>query len=137
MTDKTEKKQGRYKKGQSGNLNGRPKGSLNQTTLACMELLSGEAEAITRKAVNMALKGDITALRLCLERLVPQKKERPISINLPAIEKDADLPTFTGALLEAVTRGEITITEAQGLLALATPHAKGLALGKDPFDLFG
>jgi len=31
--------------------------------------LEGEAEALTRKAVELALEGDVTALRLCLDRI--------------------------------------------------------------------
>lgn len=135
MSDNTEKKQGtKFQKGQSGNPKGRPKGSLNKTTLACQELLDGEAEAITRTAVEMAKAGETTALRLCMERLVPPRKERVVCVDLPAIDKDADFPKFTGALLDAVASGEITISEAQGLLELATNHRKGLAFGKSLFD---
>ena len=39
-------------------------------------MLDGEAETLTRKAIDKALKGDSEALRLCLERLVPPRKER-------------------------------------------------------------
>jgi hypothetical protein len=124
----TKKQQQGFKKGQSGNPAGRPKGSLNQTTLACQELLSGQGEALTKKAFELALQGDITALRLCLERIIPQRKEAPVSVNLPLITKRKDFPAFTAALLEAVTNGEINISEAQGLLALAKKHQKGLAL---------
>jgi len=117
MTEKTDEKQiGRFKKGQSGNPAGRPKGSLNQTTLACQELLEGEAEAITRKAVEKALAGDLTAIRLCLERIIPPRKERPIFIDLPKMAKDTDMRQFTEALLEAVKNGNLTINEAQGII---------------------
>jgi len=134
MSDNTEKKEEtRFKKGQSGNPNGRPRGALNRTTLACQELLNGEAEAITRKAVKMALQGDLTAIKLCMERIIPPRKENPVNVDLPTIKKDADLPKFTTALLKAVTSGEITISEAQGLLTLATSHEK--ALQKKPFDI--
>ena len=40
-------------------------------------LLDGEAEAITRVAVDKAKEGDTTALRLCLERILPPRKDRP------------------------------------------------------------
>jgi hypothetical protein len=137
MSDNTEKKQGsRFTKGESGNPNGRPKGSLNSATLACQELLDGEAANLTRKAIDMALEGNILALKICLERIVPQKKERHISMTLPAIEKDADLPLFIGALIEAVTTGQITIIEAQSLQTLAMAHRQCLHFGQpDPFAL--
>ena len=50
----------------------RPKGARNRATLAAETLLDGEAEALTRKAVELALAGDTTALRLCLERVLPR-----------------------------------------------------------------
>src|SRR6516225_9807088 len=55
-----------FEKGRSGNPAGRPRGSRNRSTLAAQLLLQGEAEALTRKAVELALGGDPTALRLCL-----------------------------------------------------------------------
>jgi len=123
MSENTEKKQNtKYQKGQSGNPAGRPKGSLNQTTLACQELLDGEAESITRKAVEIALEGDLTAIRLCLERIIPPRKERPICIDLPKMARDTDMRQFTGAILEAVKNGTITINEAQGIIDIARVH---------------
>ena len=41
---------------------------------------------MTRKAIELALAGDIAALRLCLERLIPPRKDRPIHLILPPIE---------------------------------------------------
>jgi hypothetical protein len=64
------KQRGRpFKPGQSGNPLGRPKGVRNRATVAAEALLEGEAEALTRKAIELALAGDPTALRLCLERI--------------------------------------------------------------------
>jgi hypothetical protein len=80
MLEKTDTKQGtRFRKGQSGNPSGRPRGARNKTTLAVEALLDGEAEALTRKAIERALEGDTTALRLCLDRLLPPRKGRPVS----------------------------------------------------------
>jgi len=124
MTDNTEKNRKAVSKRAVWKSGRAAKGSLNKTTRACQEMLNGEAEAITRKAVDKALKGDMTAIKLCLERLLPQRKEAPVNVNLPAINKDSDLPKFTAALIEAVTTGEITISEAQGLLTLAISHQK-------------
>jgi hypothetical protein len=135
MAENTGNKQGnRFKKGQSGNPNGRPKGSLNRATLACQELLQGEAEAITRKAIDMALQGDMMAIKLCMERIIASRREPLINVKLPKIEKQADLPIFTAALLAAVTCGELSIAEAQSLQALAKERWRHLSAGKDPLD---
>jgi Family of unknown function (DUF5681) len=75
-----------FQKGQSGNLAGRPPGSRNRTTLAAESLLEGEAQALTRTAIKLALAGDTTALRLCLERIVPQRKSRAVSFEAPRID---------------------------------------------------
>ena len=40
------------------------------------ELLDGEAEALTRKAIDKALEGDMAALRMCLDRLLPPRRNR-------------------------------------------------------------
>ena len=63
-----------FEQGRSGNPAGRRTGSRNKATLAAAALLQGEAEALTRKAVELALVGDPTALRLCLERILPAHK---------------------------------------------------------------
>jgi hypothetical protein len=53
-------------------------------------LLDGEAEAIVRKAVEKAKEGDTTALRMCLERIVPPRKDRPVGFTFPPIKTAAD-----------------------------------------------
>src|SRR5689334_3084270 len=71
------KQGGRFSKGQSGNPRGKPKGARHRSTLAAEALLDGEAEALTRKAIEMALAGESTALRLCLNRILSPRRERP------------------------------------------------------------
>jgi hypothetical protein len=89
----------KFKPGQSGNPGGRPKGSLNKATLAAQALLEGEAEALTRKVVELAKSGNPMALRLCLERLLPLRKDRPITFALPLLEGAEDLPQALKAIL--------------------------------------
>ena len=69
---------------------GRPKGARNRTTQAVLALLEGEAEALSRKAVEMALAGDSVALRLCLDRLAPPRKDSPVQFPLPRMKSARD-----------------------------------------------
>ena len=84
-------------------------------TKAAEALLDGEAEALTRKAVEMALGGDVTALRLCLERILTPRRERTVEIDLSSLEEATDLPGAIGALLRAVGEGSLTPGEAEKL----------------------
>jgi hypothetical protein len=69
---------------------------INVRPELCHEaLLDGEAEALTRKAMQLALAGDITALRLCLDRIRPPRKDRPLSLMRPIAN------AASGALLGA------------------------------------
>src|SRR3984957_8596577 len=99
--DNTAKKQRRgrpFSKGASGNPGGRPAGARNKALLAMEALLDGEAEAITRVAVDKAKEGDPTALRLCLERILPPRKDRPVSFSLPQLGTVTDAPAGTAAI---------------------------------------
>ena len=77
---------GRFAEGNPG----RPRGARHKATQAALALLDGEAEALTRRAVELALEGDTTALRLCLERIAPPRKDAPIQFDLPPMETAAD-----------------------------------------------
>jgi len=101
---------------------GKPKGARSRATLAAEALLDGEAEKLTRTAIDKALEGDSVALRLCLERLVPPRKDSPITIELPPITTAGDVVSASAAVLSAVGAGEISPDEAGRVMALLTAH---------------
>lgn len=110
-------------------LGGRTKGSRHKTTLAIEALLEGEAEGLTRKAIEMALEGDTIALRLCLDRLSPARKDAPISIELPPVKSAEDTVAASTAVLAAVSAGDITPDEAGRVMALLTAHRSIIEIG--------
>lgn len=120
------KQDGRFKPGQSGNPAGKPKGARHKATLAAEALLDGEAERLTRKAVEVAMTGDVTALRLCLERIVPPRRDRPVLFKLPPLTTAADAPKALAAVTAAVAAGDLTPTEAGDLSALVERFVKVL-----------
>lgn len=110
------KQRGRpFPKGVSGNPAGKPKGVRNRATLAAEALLDGEAEALTRKAVELALAGDGLALRLCLDRILPPRKDRPVTFALPPLVVAADAAQAMAAIAAAVAAGRLTPSEAAEL----------------------
>jgi Family of unknown function (DUF5681) len=99
---------GQFVKGQSGNPAGKPQGCRNHATRTAEALLDGEAEALTRKAVTLALGGDALALRLCLDRVIAPRRDRPVQFALPPITDVADVAKAMAAITAAVAEGAIT-----------------------------
>src|SRR5258708_2092551 len=128
VAEKTARKQrGRpFRKGLSGNPRGRPLGARNRATIAMEALLDGEAEAITRKAVEKAKEGDTTALRLCLERILPPRKDRPIALLMPKLSTVADAAALMAAITSAVAIGDVTTSEAAELAKLIDTYVRAV-----------
>ena len=132
---------GRFPPKSSGNPAGRPKGSRNKTTLAAQALLDGEAEALTRKAIELAMSGDPVALRLCLERILPRREDRLVELSLAKPETTAEVASGLATVIHAVGAGMLTpsegekiarILETQGrLLEKAKP---GQRMGRGPVE---
>jgi Family of unknown function (DUF5681) len=132
-----------FKKGQSGNPGGRRYGSRNRATLAAAALLDGEAETLTRKAVELALEGDPMAMRLCIERILPPCRERPVRFALPSIESAADVSAAMNAVTSALAKGTITPGEAERIAMVVESFARAIATTKrrevavDPLQILG
>jgi hypothetical protein len=111
----TGKKTMQWQKGQSGNPAGRPRGSRNKTTVLMQNLLEDEAEAIARKAIEMAKGGDMAAIRVCMERLAPARRGAAISCELPPVETSGGAVAAMAAIIAAVAVGDVTPAEAASL----------------------
>lgn len=117
MTKRTDK--GQFAKGHSGNESGKPKGARNKATMAALELLNGESEALSRKAIEMALAGDTAALRLCLDRIAPPIKERPIPrLNLINLNEGMGVLEAYGNIATKLAEGELLPSEAKALCSV-------------------
>ena len=117
---------GRFQKGMSGNPSGKPKGVRARVTQLAEKLLEDDRDAIVRAVIAAAKGGDPTAMRLCVERLIPARKGRPVVFDLPAIETAADVANALGAIAGAMAAGELTPDEAGLLLVSWKPNAAQL-----------
>jgi hypothetical protein len=60
----------------------------------------------------MALAGDTVALKICIDRIYPARKDRPVMFALPPITSARDAADIAAAVAEAVAAGHITPSEA-------------------------
>ena len=115
-----------FKPGQSGNPNGRPKGALNKASQAIRALMEGEAEELGRVAIHKALEGDMTALRLCMERMLPAAKDTHIQFELPVMSNASEAAVAAQAVLKAVSEGEVTPLEGATVMGLVESYRRTL-----------
>lgn len=105
---------------------GRPKGARHKVTLAVEAMLEGQKEALTQAAIDKALEGDVTALRICLDRIAPARKDAPVSFELPDIKTAADAADAARSILAAVAEGEITPLEAATVMGVIEQFRRAL-----------
>lgn len=111
-----------FKAGQSGNPNGRPKGSINNKT-RWVKLLESHADELVEQAIELAKSGDANTLRFCLERIMPRAKDNPINLNLPQVlDQPTALLEIGNTILKDVAKQEITPDQAKSLMSVLTAY---------------
>jgi hypothetical protein len=116
----------RFRKGESGNPRGRAKGSRHKATLAALALLEGDLEAITQVCIDKAKDGDLMAVKLILDKLLPNRRERSINLKVPRVKGAQDIPQALEAVMQAVAAGDLTPGEGQALTTMLEAYRKGL-----------
>lgn len=130
MPDKTEEKQGKFRKGRSGNPLGRPRGVKNKATLLAEKLLENEAEEICRQAIELAKKGNIQAIKIVLDRILPPKKEIPINIDLPMLKASSDILGALNQITMAICCGKISPSDGETLTRIIEKQGKTIELNE-------
>lgn len=118
----------KFKRGRSGNPSGRPKGSKNKSTLLAEKIIENDLEAVCKKAVSEAKKGNIQAIKIILERVLPPKKDRPINIAIPDIKTSADILESINSLTQAVANGEITPSEGEAFARILDSNTRAFEI---------
>jgi Family of unknown function (DUF5681) len=125
------KQRGRpFPEGKSGNPKGRPIGSRNAATLIAEQLLDGEAEKIIRMVIKKAKQGDVTCLRLCLDRLVPPRRDRPVNFKIPLLNSAEDATKAMAAISASIASGELTPSEAAELSSLIANYVNAVEVAE-------
>jgi len=86
------------KKGVVLNPKGRPKGSVNKFTALSRELMSTKGPEIVKEVIDMALEGDRTCLKMCMDRILPTTK----AVELRSQEGKGNVIINVGGLTEKI-----------------------------------
>lgn len=128
MSENTGKMQvsGKFQKGQSGNPNGKPKGTKNKATIAAEQLLQGDLNNICRRLIEEALVGNVQAIKLVLDRVLPSNKDRFIDIKLPKLKTSEDAVKAISTIIDAVGDGSITPNEGEAMSRVVNAFLKAI-----------
>jgi len=110
--EKTRSKQGQWLPGSSGNPAGRPAGSGHVARLRAE--LAQELPTIIQSLIEQAKAGDIQAIRIILDRVIPPLKavDLPVSLELPA----GGLSDQGRAIIASAASGELSPADASQLV---------------------
>jgi len=125
----------KFKRGQSGNPKGKPKGARNKSTLAAEKLLEGSLDRICQRIEEEALNGNMQAAKMILDRFLPVRKDRSIKIDFPQINSLEDVLNAIGSIVNAVGSGEISPSEGESLSRTLDMYSKAFETHQLEFRL--
>lgn len=117
---------GRWSKGQSGNPAGRPKGARHVALLALDAIGSEGAADVMRAVVEAAKGGDMRAAEILLRRLWPERKGRPVPLDMPAANDVQGVAAAVGAVTQAVAAGDLSPEEGQAVAAILETQRRAI-----------
>jgi hypothetical protein len=95
---------------------GRPTGSRNKAHSPGQDLLDRFTHHLVSKCIDLAMKGDRSAMRVCMERISPARRDAPIRLSLPSIRTIQDLDKAAEKVTQAIRRGRITPSAGEKLM---------------------
>lgn len=129
-----------FKSGESGNPNGRPKGTGHRQRLF-NATVKPHQEALIAKAIELALNGNEAMLKLFLDRLLPVKSltdslDSELSGCLD-FKNATDIAHTGEMILQALATNQITLSEAKTLMNILEIQGKNLETLKIKDDIGG
>jgi hypothetical protein len=121
------KQRGRpFRKGESGNPQGRSRGARHRVTIMVERLMADDASDITKAVITAAKAGDVAAARVVLDRIAPIHKGAPLEIDLPPVATTEGITAALAALVAEMSAGTVTPEEAQMVASLIEAQRKAI-----------
>ena len=103
---------------------GRPKGSRNKEKSPGQALLEEYAPHLIRKCIALAMQGDLKAMQLCMQWIIPARRGAYIRINLPPIKSIADIDKAAEKVTQGIRRGKLTPTEGSTMMSILESRSR-------------
>lgn len=113
----------KFKAGQSGNPAGKPKGTIHKVT-ELRNALMDDIPALLERTKQAAMEGDMTAMKILLDRTVPPLKPGQATVYLPELDVDMPVHQKASIITDAVVSGDIPAESGLSLLQMAEALAK-------------
>jgi hypothetical protein len=97
---------------------GRPPGSRNKAKSPGQQLLDDYAPHLVGKCISLAMQGDKSAMRICMERISPARQDACIRMSLALIATPQDVDKAAEKVTQAIRRGKITPIEGGRMMNL-------------------
>jgi hypothetical protein len=115
-----------FVKGQSGNPKGKPKGVRHTATQITYALMEGNLQEVLETVIERAKNGDMAACRMILDKVLPNTKDRPVTINLPPINDLNGVGFAQAEILQAVATGDITPNEGEKIASIVEARRRSI-----------
>lgn len=102
---------GRWLPGRSPNPKGRPPG--NEVIRKRLESFS---EHLIDKTVELALEGNVQALKICMDRLCPPVKDESKFVQIKGMDEADNLSSKSRLIFQSLSKGDISIEDSLKLL---------------------
>ena len=121
---------GKFQPGQSGNPTGRKPGIVSATHMLIARVVEDPEKLalVAEKWLELALGGNVEAIKMILDRHYPIPKGRRVRFPLPEIADGETLFAAINSLLSAISSGQISVDDGQELMATLESAGRALAL---------
>jgi hypothetical protein len=109
---------------------GRPEGSRNRVSISAMNLLKEEEQALSRRAIESALNGNVQMLQFCLSRILPPPpKDLAVKLtNMPVCKDVKSSVELSFYVLSETAKGTLTPSQAHLISGIVEKHIRCLQL---------